>query len=118
MQDKSCTFCKIIKGEISLEKIGESDKFIAIKDANPRVEGHSLIIPKNHYVTLLDIPNTWGEELLSFTKKIAGKIMDETGADGFNIVMNNLEAAGQVVGHAHLHIFPRKDGDGKKLDLD
>ena len=59
-----CIFCKIAKGEINSEKIAETNNFFAIKDINPVSEGHSLIIPKKHFVTLLDIPNTLGKELL------------------------------------------------------
>jgi len=84
-------------------------------DINPVAEGHALVIPKKHYVTLLDIPNSLGEEMLDFTKKIAGSLLDNKKGDGFNIGMNNLEVAGQVVMHAHIHIIPRKEGDGLKL---
>jgi histidine triad (HIT) family protein len=112
MDDKNCIFCKMAQGEMEIKKVLESNSFFAIKDKNPKSEGHTLIIPKKHWVTLLDIPNNYGGELLGFTKKVAEKIFDELGADGFNLVMNNLEAAGQVVKHAHIHILPRKEGDG------
>ncbi|MEK6889108.1 MAG: HIT domain-containing protein [Nanoarchaeota archaeon] len=108
----NCVFCKIVGGKIKSEKIGESDNFIAIKDAHPAVEGHTLIIPKKHMVTLLDIPNKLGNELLEFEKKIAGKLMEDKKGDGFNIIMNNLSCAGQVVMHAHIHVIPRKEEDG------
>lgn len=94
------------------EIIKESDNFIAIKDINPVAEGHMLIIPKKHFVTLLDIPNKLGEEMLKFVKEIAGDLLDEKIGDGFNVIMNNLECAGQLVMHAHVHVIPRKDGDG------
>ena len=83
-------------------------------DINPKSEGHTLIIPKKHFVTLLDIPNVLGQEMLELTKKVSSKILDEKKGDGFNVVMNNLSCAGQVVMHAHLHIIPRKEGDGLK----
>ena len=111
-EDKSCVFCKIAKGEIKSEKVAESDNFFAIFDVRPKTEGHTLIIPKKHYVTLLDIPNKLGNEMLEFTKKVAWKLLDEKKGDGFNILMNNLEVAGQFVMHAHLHVLPRRDGDG------
>ncbi len=112
MKDKSCVFCKIIRGEIKAEKTEESNSFIAIRDARPLSEGHTLIIPKKHYITLLDLPNNLGEEMLRFTKGIASDLMDKKYADGFNIIMNNLAPAGQEVLHAHIHIIPRKEGDG------
>ena len=114
-QEKNCIFCKIIRDKVKAIKIAESNNFIAMLDAHPQTEGHTLIIPKKHFVTLLDLPNKLGEELLAFTKKVASKILEEKKGDGFNIVMNNLEPAGQIVKHAHIHILPRKEGDGFKI---
>ncbi len=110
--DSRCVFCKIALGEIKSEKFAESNSFFAIFDNHPKTKGHILIIPKKHFVTLLDIPNKLGSEMLEFTKKVAGKLLDEKYGDGFNILMNNLEVAGQLVMHAHLHVLPRKEGDG------
>lgn len=111
---KDCIFCKIVRKEVPADFVDESNSFIAIRDAHPKAEGHTLVIPKNHYVTLLDIPDRYGEELLNFLKKVSFKLLDEKYGDGFNVVMNNLEPAGQVVGHAHIHLIPRKEGDGLK----
>ncbi|MBM3230359.1 HIT family protein [Candidatus Pacearchaeota archaeon] len=108
----SCIFCKIIAGEVKGEVIRVSDRFIALKDAHPVAPGHVLIIPKQHFVTLFDLPDNWGSELLTFTKAVASSLLDKKLGDGFNVIMNNLEPAGQVVPHAHLHLIPRKDGDG------
>lgn len=114
-QEQSCVFCKIIRGEIPTSKKAESNNFIAILDANPVAESHTLIIPKKHFVTLLDLPNKLGNELLEFTKKVASLILEQKKGDGFNILMNNLEPAGQIVKHAHIHIIPRKEKDGIKM---
>ncbi len=110
--DLSCVFCRLALGKIKNEKFAESNNFFAIFDNHPKMNGHILVIPKNHFVTLLDIPNKLGGEMLEFTKKVAGKLLDEKYGDGFNIVMNNLSVAGQIVMHAHLHILPRKEDDG------
>jgi len=116
MQDKnSCIFCRIAKGEIESKFVGESDNFFAIMDANPIVEGHTLIIPKKHFVTILDIPDKLGNEMLSFIKKVSGKLLDDKFGNGFNILMNNLEVAGQEVMHVHIHIIPREEKDGIKF---
>ncbi len=115
MPEKDCIFCKIAKKEAKSEIISESNNFIAFRDVNPKVEGHTLVIPKKHFVTLLDIPNNLGSEMLEFTKEVSFGLMEKKLGDGFNIVMNNLEVAGQVVGHAHLHILPRNEGDGLKV---
>lgn len=109
-----CIFCNIAKGIVKSDFIASSERFIAIRDIKPRVPGHTLIIPKEHYVTLLDVPNKLGNELLEFTKKVASKLLEEKYGDGFNVLMNNLEVAGQIVMHAHIHLIPRNEGDKVK----
>lgn len=110
--DSACVFCKIARGELKSDKVMESDNFFAIHDIKPKALGHTLVIPKQHYVTLLDLPNKFGSEMLEFTKKVAGSLLDEKYGDGFNLIMNNLPVAGQIVMHAHLHVVPGKEGDG------
>jgi histidine triad (HIT) family protein len=112
MDEKSCIFCKIARGEVKKNPFYESDSFVAFEDINPIVKGHLLLIPKKHLVTLLDIPNNLGQELLGFMKKLSGELLDRKLGDGFNILMRNLEVAGQEVMHAHIHIVPRKEEDG------
>ena len=114
MKDKECMFCKIAKKEIKAQIISEANNFIAFLDANPKTKGHALIIPKKHYVTILDIPNKLGSEMLEFIKKISSEILENKSGDGFNILMNNLPPAGQVIAHAHIHIIPRKEKDALK----
>lgn len=115
MKSKNCLYCQIARKEILYDIIKESDNFFAIRDKFPKTNGHSLIIPKKHYVTVLDIPNTLGPELLKITKDVASDLMDKKLGDGFNVLMNNLEVAGQIVMHAHIHIIPRKENDGVKI---
>ena len=115
MKSSNCIFCKIAKKEIPAKIVKESDNFIAFLDNFPKTKGHTLVIPKKHQVTLLDIPNKLGEEMLKMIKDVASKLMDERFGDGFNIGMNNLQCAGQVVMHAHVHIIPRKENDGLKM---
>lgn len=110
----NCVFCKIAKGEILAQKVKESNNFFAIRDAHPKAEGHTLVIPKKHFVTLLDIPNTLGSELTKILKDVASDILDSKLGNGFNIIQNNLAPAGQVVMHAHFHVIPRHEGDGLK----
>ena len=115
MKNKNCLFCKIAKKEIPSNFIAETNNFIAILDIKPKAPGHTLIISKKHYVTLLDIPNTLAIEMLQITKKIASEILEKKQGDGFNIIMNNLSPAGQLVMHAHLHLIPRKDSDNLRI---
>ncbi len=109
---EDCIFCKIANGEIPSDRIYENDNFFSIPDANQQVEGHSLIISKKHFETVLDLPSTLGSELIDCIKKTAMKVLDKEKAEGFNLVQNNFEVAGQIVKHVHFHILPRKK-DGK-----
>ena len=114
--ESNCIFCKIGKGEIPTNKVLETDNFIVIKDLHPKTKGHSIVFPKNHYKTLLDMPSTLLCEFMHTVKKVALLLMQENKAEGFNLVMNNFESAGQVIHHAHMHILPRynKGNDGYK----
>ncbi len=111
---EECIFCKFIK-EGKLEVIYENDSFVSFPDINQKVEGHSLVIPKNHFETTLDMPSTLGAELLDCIKNTSLKLMKENDAKGFNIVNNNFPVAGQVVPHVHFHILPRKKGDSSPI---
>ena len=111
-----CIFCKMSKGEISIEKIIETDNFFVIKDINPISEGHLLIISKKHYENLLHFPTLLGNELISTAKEAYMKMSKETNSEGFNMIQNNFKAAGQAIGHLHIHIIPRKQNDGVKLN--
>ncbi len=112
MNKGECIFCKIAKGEIKPEKVAESNNFVAFRDVNPITKGHTLVIPKSHYVTLLDIPDKLDVELIKMIKKVSNELVDEKLGDGFNIIMNNLECAGQFIMHAHVHVIPRREKDG------
>jgi|SRR3989344_6686407 len=111
MKKEECIFCKMARKEISADFVAETNNLIAVLDKYPKTPGHILIIPKKHYVTFLDIPNKLSEEVFQLIKKIGSEILEKKKGDGFNIHMNNLPPAGQVVMHAHIHIIPRKEGD-------
>jgi len=114
---EDCIFCRIAKGKIPAEKIIESENFFVIRDIHPKVEGHSLVIPKEHYSTLLDIPDSLLGEFLETAREAALRLNGETKAEGFNLIMNNKKAAGQIIPHAHLHVLPRKKGDGFSVNV-
>ena len=109
-----CIFCRIIKREIPCSKVYEDDRFLCFLDIMPINKGHILVIPKEHYETVLDMPDNLLKDIFVLAKKISKAVMDGTGADGFNIGINSYEAAGQVVMHMHLHIIPRFKDDGLK----
>ena len=111
MED-DCIFCRIVKGEIPCSKIYENEKVIAFLDIAPVNKGHALVVPKEHYKDLLEVPNEVMGEITKAAKKVAKAAVKAVGADGFNIGQNNGKAAGQVVTHFHLHIIPRFENDG------
>lgn len=114
---EDCIFCKIVKGEIKSEKVYEEDNFLAVLDVNPETEGHTLVLPKKHFKTILDTPSSLGEEFLDAIKKTALQLIDKHKAEGFNVVFNTNKVAGQEVDHVHAHIMLRKSGDGMKLKM-
>jgi len=109
---EDCIFCKIAKKEIPVEVIYENNNFIAFPDQNQHTPGHSLVIPKKHFVNIMDLPETLGSELIEAVKAVAElRFKEDKKVGGFNLVMNNFPAAGQVVMHAHVHVVPRRRGD-------
>lgn len=102
-----CVFCKIISGEIPSYKVYEDDDFVAILDASQTTLGHTLVIPKNHYPNMLEMPNNEYEKLMGLTQKLAIQITNNLNANGCNVLINSNEVAGQTVMHTHVHIIPR-----------
>lgn len=114
--DNNCIFCRIIDKQIPTEKfIAENENFVAFLDANPKSKGHSLIVPKRHYHTALDLPDELFSEMFSIGKRIAADNIKKNKATGFNLVINNFKSAGQIVHHVHLHVIPRYDGEKIKV---
>lgn len=102
-----CVFCAIAAGEIPSFKVYEDDLVLAYLDINPFTEGHTLVIPKVHSEGLLDTPVAELGEIMARVQKVAAHIKKSLPCDGFNILQNNGEAAGQTVKHLHFHIVPR-----------
>jgi histidine triad (HIT) family protein len=105
---ESCIFCKIVSGEVMVERLAESDNFIVINDANPVAEGHCLVISKKHFENVFDMPAVLGNEAMSLIKEQGLRLIKEGKAEGVKIVQNNGAAAGQGVMHVHFHIIPEK----------
>ncbi len=113
IKDDKCIFCKIIKKSIPTKVLFENDKNLAFLDIFPVSKGHTIVIPKNHYKNLEEIPNNELSELFEIVKKVSILIHKKLKVDGYNILQNNFRAAGQVVNHFHVHIIPRSNEDGK-----
>ena len=102
-----CIFCALAAGEIPSFKVYEDELVLAYLDINPFAKGHTLVIPKAHSSWLLDTPEERLAAVIARVKKVAAHLKDALPCDGFNILQNNGEAAGQTVKHLHFHIVPR-----------
>ena len=111
MKDCKCIFCKIANGEIPSTTLYEDEDFRVILDLGPATRGHALLLPKNHFANLFELDDETAQKAILVAKKMAGKMKDALGADGFNLVQNNGEAAGQTVFHFHMHLIPRYEND-------
>ncbi len=111
MKDEKCIFCKLANGDIPTATLYEDDDFRVILDAGPASKGHALILPKEHYANLYELDDELAAKVLVLAKKMITKLTDILGCDGYNIVQNNGEAAGQTVFHFHLHMIPRYKDD-------
>lgn len=115
MKDEKCIFCKIAAGEIPSKTLYEDEQFRVILDLGPATRGHALILPKNHYANLYELPDESAAEVMKLAKKMACIMRDKLKCDGFNLVQNNGESAGQTVFHFHMHLIPRYKDDGQVL---
>ncbi|MDD3434559.1 MAG: HIT-like protein [Parcubacteria group bacterium ADurb.Bin305] len=117
MLNSNCIFCKIIKGEIAAQKYYEDDNFLAIFDKAPISNGHLVLFSKNHYNDIQEMPELEWQKLLSLARQLAEKQMAEIKTDGYNLLINQGEAAQSGIPHRpHIHIIPRRFGDGLKID--
>ena len=110
--DANCIFCKIVAGEIPAAVIYDEGTLLAFLGVAPLAEGHVLVIPREHHAHLVDLPTSALTSIAVALPKLGRALMQVTGAEGFNVLVNQGEAAGQVVPHVHFHLIPRKSGDG------
>lgn len=108
----NCIFCKIAQKKIDAKIIDENENAIAFLDAFPLTAGHTLVITKNHYAKLQDVRYDQINQLFSLANKILPSIEKGTGVQSTLIAIHNGKDAGQEIPHLHVHIVPRKLGDG------
>lgn len=116
MRDDNCIFCKLANGDIPTNTIYEDADFRVILDASPAAKGHALILPKQHYANLFEIDDETVGKAACLAKKVAAHEKEVLGCDGYNVLQNNGEAAGQTVFHYHVHLIPRTAGDHAMLE--
>ena len=112
---EDCIFCKIANGIITAATLYEDEDFRVILDLGPASKGHALILPKAHAANIYELPDELAGKAMILAKKMAGRITEAMKCDGFNVIQNNGEIAGQTVFHFHIHLIPRYKNDGVKL---
>ncbi|MFO8033164.1 MAG: HIT family protein [Desulfohalobiaceae bacterium] len=110
MQD--CIFCKIVVGEVPSSLVYTDANLVAFLDVAPISPGHTLVVTREHYPTVFDLPKGLAEEMLLAMQQVGQAVMQAVQAEGLNLLMNNHRPAGQLIPHAHWHLIPRKTGDG------
>ena len=107
-----CVFCKIARGDIPGFKVYEDENTLVFMDIAKDVDGHMVAIPKKHVKSILDCDAETLTNLMTTVKRVANHCIDNCGYDGVNLLNASDESAGQSVPHFHIHIIPRKSGDG------
>jgi len=112
-----CIFCDLMRGAAEVSICHEDAMAIAFMDIQPVNPGHVLVVPREHFETLQDIPSAVGAHLYQVAVRLIPIIQKASGAQDMNIVVNSGQAAGQNVMHYHIHLIPRRDGDGFDVPL-
>ena len=110
--DPDCIFCKIVAGTVPCFKLFEDAETLAFMDINPVHDGHCLVIPKAHYPTVFDIAPAAMAAAARTAALLAKAVNAAVTPDGINLVQSNGKGAAQSVGHVHIHVLPRRLGDG------
>lgn len=113
----SCVFCKIIRGEIPSYKVYEDELVLAILDVNPSSNGHTLVMPKEHFQDVTTTPKNILSHAFEVAQMIAQAQISQLHATGVNILTNCGKSAGQSVMHFHIHVIPRFDNDGLDVSI-
>ncbi len=112
MRKDDCIFCKIIEGKIPCAKVYEDDDVLAFLDISQTTEGHTLVVPKEHYDNFLTTPKEIMHKVMDVAQRIGQAEIMVLGAKGINILSNVNKEAGQSVFHFHVHVIPRYDRKG------
>ena len=116
MMDENCIFCKLANGVFPTNSIYEDEDFNVILDISPATKGHAIILPKEHYKNIYELPEDLAAKAMVLAKKMATHMTEKLYCDGFNLVQNNHEVAGQTVFHFHIHLIPRYKDDEQKIN--
>ena len=112
-----CSFCDIIRGAAEVSMCYEDATALAFMDIQPVNNGHTLVVPRQHFESLVDLPHDIGMHLFEVAMRLAPVIRKVSQADGMNLVVSSGAAAGQDVYHFHIHLIPRTANDGFDVPL-
>jgi len=110
MAETGCVFCSIVAGDVAADLVLEEEHVVAFLDRRPVFKGHVLLVPREHVVTLPDLPAALRDPFLAAGQRLATAMLDGLGAQGSLAALNN--TVSQSVPHLHLHVVPRTKGDG------
>lgn len=111
-RNSECVFCKIVSVDIPASVVYEDDAVICFLDINPLAPGHLLVVTREHFARLTDVPGNVSSKIGSMLPAAGKALLEVTGASGFNVLNNEGTVAGQLVQHVHFHLIPRFEGDG------
>ncbi len=117
MVDDSCVFCRIIGGMETVSIVYEDDRVVAFMDIQPVTPGHTLVVSKDHYATLFDLPDDLAAHCMSVARRLAPGIKKAAGAEALNVFSANGKAGGQDVLHFHMHLIPVRQKADFPLNL-
>ena len=111
-----CIFCQIVEGKIPAQRVQENENFVSFLDINPLTPGHTLVLPRRHLEVFTELPRELAAELFAVTQDVAKAVIKATRAEGYNLLSNNHKCAAQAIPHVHVHVIPRRSGDGVKFN--
>lgn len=115
---EDCIFCKIVNGKIPSYTVYQDNDTLAFLDINPNTQGHTLVIPKKHAATITDLDDKDIASVFRTVRKVVSGLQAAINPEGFNLVVNHGEMAGQVIHHFHCHVIPRNTGDGIEYNFE
>ena len=107
-----CIFCRIASGQVPAHTVYQDEHVLGFMDTSPLADGHLLVIPRDHYERITDMPPEAIGRLFAQAGRLGGALLQVTGTEGLNVLQNNGRVAGQAVMHVHVHLIPRREGDG------
>jgi diadenosine tetraphosphate (Ap4A) HIT family hydrolase len=110
--EPGCVFCRIVVGGAEASLVHSDPQILAFLDIYPMVAGHTLVVPRRHIPDLARLPEDLAASMLGAGRRLAAAMRAALGCEGVNLYMADGEAAGQTVFHVHLHVLPRRGGDG------